>query len=72
MTNCPNCGAPINPRGSRCEYCGTWYVGADLAQDQDVVVNCTLFTIDGEMIAFFTQEIDRALSDPDYTQKGGL
>lgn len=23
MTNCPNCGAPVNPRRMTCEYCGT-------------------------------------------------
>lgn len=25
MTNCPNCGAPLEPYKCRCEYCGTWY-----------------------------------------------
>jgi len=25
MTNCPNCGAVIEPYKCKCEYCGTWY-----------------------------------------------
>lgn len=25
MTNCPNCGQPINPDHNKCEYCGTSY-----------------------------------------------
>lgn len=25
MTNCPNCGAPIEPYKCKCGYCGTWY-----------------------------------------------
>lgn len=25
MTNCPNCGAPIEPYKCRCGYCGTYY-----------------------------------------------
>lgn len=25
VTNCVNCGAPIDPRHDRCEYCGTNY-----------------------------------------------
>ena len=71
MTNCPNCGAPINPRGSRCEYCGTWISGADLAQGHDIIVSGTFYA-DGEAVLYLTKRIDRALSDPDYTQKGGL
>ena len=25
MTNCPNCGAPIEPYVFKCAYCGSWY-----------------------------------------------
>lgn len=25
MTNCKNCGAPIEPEKDRCSYCGTCY-----------------------------------------------
>lgn len=26
MTNCPNCGAPIDPAAMQCAYCGTPYL----------------------------------------------
>ena len=29
MTNCPNCGAPLNPYSWRCEYCGTYIFDLD-------------------------------------------
>lgn len=29
-TNCPNCGAPVDPRARRCPYCETPYPNADL------------------------------------------
>lgn len=29
MTNCPNCGAPINSNSYKCEYCGTTYDNSD-------------------------------------------
>ena len=25
MTNCPNCGAPLEPYKVHCDYCGTYY-----------------------------------------------
>lgn len=25
LTNCPNCGAPVNPTSHKCEYCDTPY-----------------------------------------------
>ena len=25
-TNCPNCGAPIDPNKAKCDYCGTSYL----------------------------------------------
>lgn len=25
-TNCPNCGAPIDPDKAKCDYCGTSYL----------------------------------------------
>lgn len=28
MTNCPNCGAPVDPAADRCAYCGTPYPAA--------------------------------------------
>lgn len=28
MTNCPNCGAPVDPSADRCAYCETPYPSA--------------------------------------------
>ena len=41
MTNCPNCGAPINPYSVKCEYCGTIcfdFTAIDLESDKPVFV----------------------------------
>ena len=32
-TNCPNCNAPIT--GGICEYCGTHFLGMDMAKEKD-------------------------------------
>lgn len=29
MTNCPNCGAPLEPYSWKCAYCGTCYFDLD-------------------------------------------
>lgn len=29
MTNCKNCGAPVNPEKAQCGYCGTHHHAAD-------------------------------------------
>lgn len=41
MTNCPNCGAPLEPYKCKCEYCGTWYfdfTAFDMSEDEPYFV----------------------------------
>lgn len=41
MTNCPNCGAPIEPYKCKCGYCGTWYfdfTAFDMSDDKPYYV----------------------------------
>ena len=26
LSHCRNCGAPINPNSSKCDYCGSYYI----------------------------------------------
>ena len=33
ITNCPNCGAPIDYEKNKCEYCGTPYIIKDVEYD---------------------------------------
>ena len=37
MTNCPNCGATIEPYNCKCKYCGTYYfdfTAFDMSEDK--------------------------------------
>lgn len=41
MTNCPNCGAPLEPYKCKCEFCGTWYfdfTAFDMSDDKPYYV----------------------------------
>lgn len=39
MTNCPNCGAPLNPKSPVCLYCGTVNEDYDNSDDCEIVRN---------------------------------
>lgn len=34
-SNCPNCGAPLPPRKSRCDYCGSFLILPDTYREPE-------------------------------------
>ncbi len=42
ITNCGNCGAPVDLARKQCKYCGTWYALGGTTAVRDVVVPRTM------------------------------
>ena len=58
---CERCGATINPKTMRCEYCGTYYKEDTptvfCVERQGVDVLSTRFAIDDELISLYDEKI---------------
>lgn len=56
MTNCPNCGAPVDPAADRCAYCETPYPQTRRTPTAIVIGEPCTLRIDSEAIARLVAE----------------
>lgn len=60
MTNCPNCGAPVDPSADRCAYCETPYPSARQGP---------LIRIDATGITLYGLQVERDLMTPNEARR---
>lgn len=64
MTNCPNCGAPIDPHAEACAYCGTYYSTwreeAEIRQTAEAIT----FTFSNTEIVAALEALEKGLVTP--------
>jgi len=65
VTNCPNCGAPIDLTAMQCAYCGTPY----LARKRGTTVAVPEITIDPRQLAPLIQQLDLGLITPNEVRR---
>lgn len=60
LTNCPNCGAAVDPEADRCAYCETPY---------PIRLRAELYQIDMQTVAFLVSQVDKGLITPNEARR---
>lgn len=77
MTNCKNCGAPIDISADRCPYCGTWYFDASVKtleqlrrEAMDMVEKERMYEINSDILRAMKRYYECGVLTPNELREG--